>query len=200
MRTIGAYGDTLTNHGISTIAKRSLLKGETSSMAVALIWAMAKNRVIGRDGGLPWRLRDDMRHFMNTTMGQPVIMGRRTFESMPGPLPGRANIVLTSRADYPAQGILVASDFDAGLACAEKQCAEGGKHTAFVIGGARVYELALPVADQLFVTWVQAEVDGDTWFPEVDWRLWRETSSRNHAADAAHDHPFRIASYVRRQT
>lgn len=185
-------------------------------MKIALIWAMAQNRVIGRDNGLPWRLPDDMGHFMNTTMGHPVIMGRRTFESMPGPLPGRANIVLTSRANYQRDGILVAPDFDSGLAIAWEQCAgdgtdveaedgdgdgggEDGTSTAFVIGGARVYELALPVADQLFVTWVEAEVEGDTWFPEVDWSIWRETSTRSHPADADHDHPFRIASYVRRR-
>ena len=168
-------------------------------MKIALIWAMAKNRVIGRDNGLPWRLPDDMRHFMNTTMGRPVIMGRRTFESMPGPLTGRANIVLTSRANYSPDGILVAADFDAGLAVAEECCAKNGTHTAFVIGGARVYELALPVADQLFVTWVEAEVEGDTWFPEVDWSIWEEIASRSHAADATHDHPFRIASYVRKR-
>ena len=103
-------------------------------MKIALIWAMAKNRVIGRDNGLPWRLPDDMRHFMNTTMGRPVIMGRRTFESMPGPLPGRANIVLTSRANYSPDGILVAADFDAGLAVAAECCAKNGTHTAFIIG------------------------------------------------------------------
>ena len=168
-------------------------------MEIALIWAMARNRVIGRDNGLPWRLRDDMRHFMNTTMGRPVIMGRRTFESMNRPLPGRANIVLTSRPDYSPEGTLVAADFDAGLAIAEEQCARDDKQTAFVIGGARVYEAALPVADRLYVTWIDAEVEGDTWFPEVDWSVWEEISSRRHRADASHDHPFRIATYIRKE-
>lgn len=167
-------------------------------METALIWAMAKNRVIGRDNGLPWRLPDDMRHFMDTTMGHPVIMGRRTFESMNRPLPGRANIVLTGRAGYAPEGTLVAGSFEEGLDIAGEQCARAGRDTAFVIGGARVYESGLSVATRLHVTWIEADVDGDTWFPEVDWSLWEETSSRSHGADAAHDYAFRIATYVRK--
>ncbi len=168
-------------------------------MEIALIWAMARNRVIGRDNGLPWRLPDDMRHFMRTTLGQPVVMGRRTFESMHRPLPGRANIVLTSRTDYAPEAVSVARDFDSGLALAREHCASQGGQTVFVIGGAAVYEAGLAVADRLVATWVDAEVDGDTYFPEVDWRRWREVCSRRHAADAAHVYPFRIAAYVRRE-
>ena len=167
-------------------------------MEVALIWAMANNRVIGRDNGLPWQLPDDMRHFMDTTLGHPVIMGRRTFESMNRPLPGRANIVLTGRPDYSPEGALVARSFEEGLAIAGQDCAGTGQDTAFVIGGARVYEAGLLVATRLHVTWIEAEIDGDTWFPEVDWSLWEETSSRHHGTDAAHDHAFRIATYVRK--
>ena len=167
-------------------------------MQIALIWAMARNLVIGRNNALPWRLPIDMRHFMAATLGKPVIMGRRTFESMPGPLPGRTNIVLTGRADYPAKGIRLAGDFHAALAIAEDQCARDGQETAFVIGGAGVYASALPLASRLWVTWVEAEVEGDAFFPELDWGLWRETSSRRYPADADHEHPFRIASYARR--
>ena len=160
---------------------------------------MSRNRVIGRDNALPWRLPIDMRHFMAATLGKPVIMGRRTFESMPAPLPGRVNIVLTSQADYPARGIRLAKDFDAARSIAAEQCARDGQETAFVIGGAGVYALALPLASLLWVTWVEADVQGDAFFPAVDWRLWRETSSRRYPADAQHDHPFRIASYARRR-
>ncbi len=167
-------------------------------MEIALIWAMAKNRVIGRDNGLPWKLPDDMRHFMTTTMGHPVIMGRLTFESMNKPLPGRANIVLTGRPGYAPEGTLVARNFDEGLAIAREQCALAERNTAFVIGGARVYETGLAVATRLHVTWIDAHIDGDTRFPVVDWSLWEETSSRSHAADATHEYPFRIATYVRR--
>ena len=166
-------------------------------MNLALITAMTRERVIGRDNGLPWRLPKDMRHFMRTTLGKPVIMGRRTFESMPGPLPRRTNIVLTSQPGYGAAGIEVAADFDGALKVAERQCRRDGVDTAFVIGGAPVYAAALPLADRLYVTWVEGEVEGDTWFPEVDWGLWEETAVTAHPADADHDHPFRIAIYQR---
>ena len=166
-------------------------------MKLALITAMTRDRVIGRDNGLPWRLPKDMRHFMRTTLGKPVIMGRRTLESMPRPLPRRTNIVLTRQADYAAAGIKVAADFDAALDIAERRCRRDGVDTAFVIGGAPVYAAGLPVADRLYITWVEGEVEGDTWFPEVDWRQWAETDSKPHLADADHDHPFRIAVYDR---
>ncbi len=167
-------------------------------MEIALIWAMANNRVIGRNNRLPWRLPDDMRHFMRTTLGHPVIMGRRTFESTEKPLLGRTNIVLTSRVDYSSAAVLVARDFDAGLAIARQQCTAAGKQTVFVIGGAPVYEAGLVVADRLVVTWVDAEVEGDTYFPVVDWCQWREVSSHGHAIDEAHAYAFRIATYIRR--
>ena len=168
-------------------------------MEIALIWAMTKNRVIGQNNGLPWRLPDEMRHFVETTMGQPVVMGRRTFESMNGPLPGRANIVLTSREGYPREGIDVAGDFDSALDMAGRRVRAAAGDTVFVIGGARIYELALPVAHRLFVTRIDAELEGDTWFPAVDWGLWDEISSESHDADAAHEYPFRIATYIRKQ-
>ncbi|MCY4214396.1 MAG: dihydrofolate reductase [Gammaproteobacteria bacterium] len=166
-------------------------------MNLALITAMTRDRVIGRDNGLPWRLPKDMRHFMRATLGKPVIMGRRTLESMPGPLPRRTNIVLTRQPGYAAAGIEVAADFAAALDIAERQCRRDGADTAFVIGGAPVYTAGLPLADRLHITWVEGKVEGDTWFPEVDWRQWRETASRSHPADADHAHAFRIATYDR---
>lgn len=166
-------------------------------MNLALITAMTRDRVIGRDNGLPWRLPKDMRHFMRTTLGRPVIMGRRTLESMPGPLPRRTNIVLTRQPGYAAAGIEVAADFGAALDIAERQCRRDGVDTAFVIGGAPVYAAGLPLADRLYITWVEGQVEGDTWFPEVDWGQWEETASTPHPADADHDHAFRIAVYDR---
>ncbi len=168
-------------------------------MEIALIWAMARNRVIGRNNGLPWRLPDEMRHFMRTTMGQPVIMGRRTFESMNKPLPGRANIVMTTRADYAAENIDVVGDFDAALKVAARRVLSSDGDTVFVIGGARIYALALPVAHRLYVTRIDAELEGDTWFPEVDWGQWEEISSEHHDADAANEYSFRIVTYIRKQ-
>ena len=164
-------------------------------MKLALIAAVAENGVIGRNNGLPWRLPKDMRHFMKTTMGHPVIMGRRTYESRNAPLPGRANIVLTNRPQYSASGIEVAADFDSALAIARRRL--HGNNMAFAIGGTAVYATALKTADRLYITWVEGKIHGDTWFPEVNWEQWRETASEPHPADAEHDHPFRIAIYDR---
>ena len=166
-------------------------------MKQALIAAVARNGVIGRGNDLPWRLPKDMRHFMRTTLGHPVIMGRRTYESRNAPLPRRANIVLTGKPGYSAPGIEVAANFPAALRIAERRL--GGTETAFAIGGTAVYAEALRTADRLYITWVEAEVEGDTWFPEVDWEQWRETSSEFHPTDADHDHPFRIVIYDRRR-
>ena len=115
-------------------------------MDLALIWAMAENGLIGAGGGLPWRLPDDMRHFMDTTMGKPVIMGRKTFESMKAALPGRANIVLTRDRTWRRDGAEVVGDLDAALALAEARAGAHGVDEVMVIGGADIYALALPRA------------------------------------------------------
>lgn len=167
-------------------------------MKLALIAAVSRNGVIGRGNDLPWRLPDDMRHFMRTTKGCPVIMGRRTFESMPGPLPKRLNILVTRTAGYAAEGVEVVRDFPAALAAAAQHCDRNGIATAFAIGGAAIYQEALQTAHRLYITWVDAEVAGDTWFPEPDWRLWRETSTVDHPVDERHEHAFRIVIYERR--
>ena len=166
-------------------------------MQLALIAAVAANGVIGRNNGLPWRLPEDMRHFMRTTLGHPVIMGRRTYESRNAPLPRRSNIVITGKSGYSAPGIEVAADFPAALRIAKRRL--GGADTAFAIGGTAIYAEAMKTAHRLLITWVEAEVEGDTWFPEVDWEQWREASSQFHPADADHEHPFRIVIYDRRQ-
>jgi dihydrofolate reductase len=133
---------------------------------VALIWAMARNRVIGRDNRLPWRLPRDMQFFVATTMGKPVIMGRRTFESMKAPLAGRTNIVVTSDTGYRREGVLVAHSLEAALDLAQAQCRADDVEEAMVIGGAEIYRVALPLATRLYVTLIDADVEGDTFFPE----------------------------------
>jgi len=168
-------------------------------MHIALIWAMSRNRVIGRGNRLPWRLRTDMQYFMATTMGKPVIMGRRTFETMKAPLPGRTNIVVTRNVDYHRPGIRVANDLDAALALAEAQCLIDGRDEIMVAGGADIYRLALPVATRLYMTTVAAELEGDTYFPEVDLEQWREVRSESFPADAANSYPFTIALLERRE-
>ena len=162
---------------------------------IALIWAMSENGVIGRDNGLPWRLHKDMQHFMRTTLGKPVIMGRRTFESMKAPLSGRLNVVMTRDPHYRREGIEVVPDLETALQVADATGAE----ELMVIGGAAIYAEALPRADRLYVTRVHAEVEGDTLFPDVDWSVWQRVQSQSHEADARNEHPFTIEVYERRQ-
>jgi dihydrofolate reductase len=136
--------------------------GEEHRVSVGAIWAQAGNRVIGRDGGLPWSLPEDLRLFRETTTGATVVMGRRTWDSLPPavrPLPGRVNVVLTGQAGWTAPGALVAHSPDAALAAA------GGD--VWVIGGASVYEALLPVTDRLVVTELADAFEGDTYAPEV---------------------------------
>jgi dihydrofolate reductase len=166
-------------------------------MHIALIWAMSRNRVIGRGARLPWRLPKDMQFFVATTMGKPVIMGRRTFETMKAPLAGRTNIVITRNADYHRQGIKVAGDLDAALALAQEQCAIDGCDEIVVAGGADIYRLALPAATRLYVTLIDADVEGDTFFPEIDFQQWREVKRESFPADAANGYPFSISVFER---
>jgi dihydrofolate reductase len=167
-------------------------------MKLAMIWAMTRNRVIGRDNDLPWSLPADMKHFMTTTRDHPVIMGRRTFESMDKkPLPRRTNIVVTRTPGYSAPGILVAEDLEGAIALARRQCAADGVEEAFITGGAGLYQEGLAVADRLYVTEIDTELEGDTFFPEVDWSRWRLVSREEHPADERHAYPFSISTYER---
>lgn len=145
-----------------------------SDLEIALVAAVAENGVIGRDGDLPWHYSEDLQHFKATTMGHPVIMGRRTFEGIVDglgePLPGRTNVVLTSREQDLPDGAVRAASLDEALAIAR----EAGSDVAYVVGGATVYEQFLPDADRLVLTEVHDEFEGDTYFPEVEWSEWRE--------------------------
>ncbi|EIM76213.1 dihydrofolate reductase [Nitratireductor aquibiodomus RA22] len=142
-------------------------------MSVELVVAMAQNGVIGRDGDLPWRLSTDLKRFKAITMGKPVIMGRKTWESIGKPLQGRRNIVVTRQADYTAEGAECVSSLDVALALAA-----GGEAGAdvCVIGGGQVYAEAIDKADRLHVTHVDAQIEGDTVFPEIDPEIWEEVS------------------------
>lgn len=144
-------------------------------MRTVIVAAVARNGVIGVDGRLPWRLPEDMARFKRLTMGHALVMGRETFESIGRPLPGRVNIVLTRRPGWSHEGIETAGSLDHAL---EMVSALGVD--AFVAGGAAVYRLALPLADRLEITEVDAEPEGDTWFPEVEWSRWQETSRERH--------------------
>lgn len=165
---------------------------------ISLIAAVSENGVIGRDGDLPWRLPDDMRRFKRITTGHPVIMGRRTLESMDGrPLPERRNIVLTrrdpERLGVAGDGIEVARDLDDALRRA------GDADEVFVIGGEAVYRAALPRADRIYLTRVHTSVEGDVHFPEIDFDAWVVVGAERHEADERHAHAFTFTTYERRR-
>ena len=139
--------------------------------------ARARNGVIGRGGGLPWRLRADMRRFRSLTLGKPVIMGRKTWESLPRrPLPGRLNLVLTRQPGFEATGALACADFGEAVAIAKEQAAEDGAEEVCVIGGADLFALALPRAHRIYLTEVEGEPDGDVAMPSLNETGWREVS------------------------
>ena len=146
------------------------------SPRVYLVAAVAANRIIGANGALPWRLPEDMRFFKELTLGHPIIMGRRTWESLKGPLPGRENIVVTGTRGYDAPGAAVAGSLEAALAF----CV--GEPVAFVIGGSRLFEDALPIAAGLVLTEIHRDFAGDTWFPQFDRSQWREAQREAHTA------------------
>lgn len=166
-------------------------------MDISLIWAMAGNGVIGRGDKLPWRLPADMQFFVAATMGKPVIMGRRTFETLKAPLAGRTNIVLTRQPGYERDGVTVVATFADALRAARAQAELDGRNEIMIAGGAQVYRLALAVATRLYVTRVDAEPEGDTVFPELDWSKWTEVSSERYTADERHAYSFSISVYTR---
>ena len=145
---------------------------------IYLIAAVAQNGVIGLDGKLPWHLPEDLKHFKTLTLGHPVIMGRKTWESLGKALPGRKNIVVTTTPGYVASGAVVVSSLKAALAA----CA--GAPSAFVIGGHGLFVESLPVASGLELTEIRRDYAGDTWFPEFDRKHWRETKREAHTGSA----------------
>lgn len=165
-------------------------------MILNIIAAISDNGVIGRDGELPWHLRDDMKWFKETTMGHPIVMGRRTYESNGGVLEGRANIVVSRSMDEHTPGIEVARSLDNALSLA-KEHLDNPAGEVFIIGGAGVYEEALLKAERLYLTRVHATVEGDTWFPRVDWDRWRLLREDRHEADERNEFAFSICVYER---
>ncbi len=159
---------------------------------VSLIWAMTKNRVIGKDGRLAWDLPDELEYFHSTTWGKPVVMGRRTFQATNRPMPGRLNIVLSHRG-FVAAGAHVVADMAAALATAAEDPAE----ECFVIGGARPYLEALPFASRLYATFIDAVIEGDAFFPPFDFAGWRAVRASHHPVDERHCYAYDIKVYER---
>jgi dihydrofolate reductase len=144
---------------------------------ISLVVAMARNQVIGRDNALPWRLPEDLKHFKAVTWGKPVLMGRRTFESIGKPLPGRTNLVLTRDDHWQAEGTTVIHSIDEALATVS------GVPELAGIGGAEIFRLLLPLAGRIYLTRVQADIAGDTLFPSLDYSQWKEVERREALAD-----------------
>lgn len=166
-----------------------------AAVQLSVVVAMARNRVIGRDGTLPWHLPADLRRFRAITMGKPIVMGRRTHESIGRALPGRRNVVLSRDPAYRAPGCEVCADLDAALAL----LAEAPE--VMIVGGAALYAEALSRADRLYLTTVEAAPAGDVLFPAFDAAEWREVTREDHPADAEHAHPyaFRVLERVSRR-
>lgn len=168
-------------------------------MRIALIVAMAENRVIGRGGGLPWRISADLKYFKAKTMGKPIVMGRKTFDSIGKPLPGRPNIVVTQgdATTFP-DGVDVAGDIDAALDVAHRRAEETGADEIMIIGGATLYEITLPHADRLYLTEIHEAVEGDTFFPAFDKAAWQEVEREDR--DDIHSAPVSFVTLDRRQS
>lgn len=165
-------------------------------MIISLIAARSRNGVIGKNNDLPWTLPDDSKYFMTTTRGHHAIMGRKNYDSLPDaykPLPNRTNIVVTRQPEFNAPGCLIVHSLDRALDIARVN----GEKEAFVIGGAEIYALALPVANRLYLTEIDAIVQGDTYFPEFDKAHWMEVSRKSHKADAKHAYAFDFVVYDR---
>ncbi|HEY9052549.1 MAG TPA: type 3 dihydrofolate reductase [Gammaproteobacteria bacterium] len=161
-------------------------------MMISLIAAMDKNRLIGKENGLPWHLPADFKHFKQVTMGKPIIMGRKTFESIGKPLPGRKNIVI-SRKGFSADGVIVVDSIEQALQ--EVKNAE----EVMIIGGASFYEQMINKAVRMYLTHVDAECEGDAWFPEFDINDWSVVSEEVHKADEKNNYNFTIKVYQRKK-
>jgi dihydrofolate reductase len=152
---------------------------------------MAENRVIGRENRLPWRLSADLRRFKSLTMGKPVIMGRKTYESIGKPLPGRSNILDTRDRDYRAQGCRVVHSLEQALEAA------AGHDEVMVIGGAQLYRQTLDRAERMYLTLVKTELDGDALFPQIEMRHWRELERESHRADEKNEYDYDFVTLER---
>ncbi|MEM6639353.1 MAG: dihydrofolate reductase [Pseudomonadota bacterium] len=157
---------------------------------IALIVAMAADRVIGRDNALPWRLSSDLARFKALTMGHPIIMGRKTYTSIGRPLPGRRNVVLSRNPTFSADGVEVCPSLDDALAV--------DAHRVFVIGGEEIYAQALDRATHIFLTQVMATVDGDARFPHVEWDAWSLLAHESHQSDDKNEFDFAFFDFARR--
>ena len=158
---------------------------------ISIIVAMGRNRVIGKDNDLIWHLPADLKHFKETTMGKPVIMGRKTFESMGKPLPGRTNIVVTRNSQYKAKGCLVAHSLEKALERVS------GEAEVFIAGGGEIYREAMPLADRMYITIIDHSFEGDTYFPEFSKKEWKIIEERYHPSNMENKYSMVMRTYER---
>ena len=168
-------------------------------MKLSLIVALAENHVIGRDNKLPWYLPNDLKYFKQVTLGKPVIMGRKTYESIGKPLPGRSNIIITRQPNYQPPGandsVKVVASLQAARELAENICLIDGQQEAMIIGGAEIYTLALPLVDRMYLTEVHAEVEGDAFFPSFQRDAWQKVAGEDFAAQGPNPYAYSFNVY-----
>lgn len=167
-------------------------------MIISMIAAVSENNVIGKNNSLPWHLPDDMKYFMQTTKAHYVIMGRKNYQSLPEkfrPLPNRTNLVVSSQSDFEAPGCRVFQSLEDALEFARRE----NQHEVFLIGGSRVYQEGLSKADKLYLTHIHSTIEGDVYFPTVDWEQWTEISRVPHPKDDRHTFSFDFTVYTRKR-
>ena len=160
-------------------------------MILSLIAAMDKNRLIGKNNKLPWHLPADLMHFKTVTMGKPILMGRKTYDSIGRPLPGRQNIILT-RGDVEIEGVTVVNSIDEAIAAA------GDVEEVMVIGGSSIYDLVLPKVQRMYLSFVEGVFEGDAWFPEFNESEWEITETKTQAPDEKNAHACRFVTYTKK--
>lgn len=169
----------------------------TSDIKISLIAAVPKNNVIGANGGMPWYLPSDFKFFKAQTMGKPMVMGRKQFETVGKPLPGRTNILVTRQRGYQPDGVIVINDFAAAIDHAKAIAVVDEVDEVMVIGGGEIYKLAMPIADRLYITHIDAEPEGDVVFPQIDdgWKCINKPEFEPHEKDTAQ---YEISVYEKR--
>jgi len=160
-------------------------------MKISLIWGMDRNRLIGCNNALPWHLPADMQWFRQHTMHKPILMGRKTYDSIGRALPKRLNLVLTRQQDLEIDGCTVVKNLE------EAKAAAGNADEIMVMGGAEVYQMILPYAQRLYITHIDAECEGDAWFPPMDLSTWRQVHQESHPADEKNTYPYRFEIWER---
>ncbi len=164
-------------------------------MKIVLIAAFAQNRVVGINNTLPWHLPEDLKYFKRTTSGKAIIMGRKTYDSIGRPLPNRTNIVISRNRDFQAEGVRVVTSLEAAIELAKEVNYINDVQEVMIIGGASIYEAALPIADRLYLTHVHAEIEGDAYFPEVNFKQWVEVSREDYQASDKNPYDYSFVVY-----